>query len=392
MASTYSSLKFEIIGTGEQEGIWGDTTNVNLGTAVEQAITGSGDVTFASADVTLTLTNTNAAQIARNLRLVCVGTSDGARQLIVPAIEKQYIIQNNLADAVTIKPPGGATGITVPAGKTMTVFNNGTNIVEVNTYADSFAVGGTFSATGNLSALNISTANVTATGAGAFTGNVSAANFSTAGNVAATGNITITGNSAVTGNSTVGGDLTVTGNGAFNSTGAVKVSVGTTAQQPTPVTGSIRYNSTISQYEGAGNTLGKTISSITRSTTTATLTTATNHGLTTGDYITVSGASPSDYNGTYSVTVTGLTTLQYTMATTPASNATVVGIYNVNTWSQIGGGATGGGGNQVFVLNDQTVTTDYTVPSGKNAMSAGPITIATGINVAVATGSTWVIV
>jgi hypothetical protein len=54
MASTFSPLKFELIGTGEQDGTWGDTTNTNIGTAIEQAITGSGDITFASADVTLT--------------------------------------------------------------------------------------------------------------------------------------------------------------------------------------------------------------------------------------------------------------------------------------------------------------------------------------------------
>ena len=149
MASTFSPLKFELIGTGEQDGSWGDTTNTNIGTAIEQAITGSGDVTFSSADVTLTLTNTNAGQTARNLRLVCVGTSGGARQLVVPAIEKQYIVQNNLADTVTIKPPGGATGVAIPSGKTTVVFNDGTNVVEVvnflaNVSATSVAIGANF--------------------------------------------------------------------------------------------------------------------------------------------------------------------------------------------------------------------------------------------------------
>lgn len=140
MASTFSSLKFELIGTGEQDGTWGDTTNTNLGTAIEQAITGSGDVTFASADVTLTLSNTNSAQAARNLRLVCVGTSGGARQLIVPSIEKQYIVQNDLADTVTIKTSAG-TGIAVPAGKTTVVFNDGTNVVEAITNLNSLSLG-----------------------------------------------------------------------------------------------------------------------------------------------------------------------------------------------------------------------------------------------------------
>jgi len=66
--------------------------------------------------------------------------------------------------------------------------------------------------------------------------------------------------------------------------------------------------------------------------------------------------------------------------------------YNGTIWSSVGGGATGGGGDQVFVLNDQVVTVNYTVPTGKNASSAGPITINTGITVTVATDSIWVIV
>jgi hypothetical protein len=137
MASTYSALKIELIGTGEQDGTWSITTNTNLGTTIEQAITGSGEVTFEGSDVTLVLANSNSAQTARNLRLVCVGVSSGARQLIVPAIEKQYIVKNELADAVTIKNASG-TGISIPSGKTMVVFNDATNVVEVTTFAPNF--------------------------------------------------------------------------------------------------------------------------------------------------------------------------------------------------------------------------------------------------------------
>jgi len=130
MASTFSPLKIELITTGEQSGTWGVTTNTNLGTAIEEAITGTVDVAFSSADVTLTLTDTNATQTARNLRLNLTGTSGGVRNLIVPAIEKQYFINNGLADAVTVKNSSG-TGIAVPAGKAMVVFNNATNVVDV---------------------------------------------------------------------------------------------------------------------------------------------------------------------------------------------------------------------------------------------------------------------
>jgi hypothetical protein len=132
MASTYSPLKIELIGTGDQSGTWGTTTNVNLGTAIEEAITGTADVTFASADVTLTLTNTNTTQTARNLRLNLTGSVSAAQNLIVPAIEKQYIINNTLGYDITVKNSTG-TGVAVPAGKSMIVFNTGSNVVEVVT-------------------------------------------------------------------------------------------------------------------------------------------------------------------------------------------------------------------------------------------------------------------
>jgi len=143
MASTYSDLKIELIGTGDQTGTWGSTTNNNFSVAISEAITGSADVAFSSADVTITLTDSNAAQTARNLRLNLTGTSGGARNLILGSgcqIEKLYVINNGLADAVTVKNTTG-TGIAVPAGKTMFVFNNGTNVVDVTTYLSSLTLG-----------------------------------------------------------------------------------------------------------------------------------------------------------------------------------------------------------------------------------------------------------
>jgi hypothetical protein len=144
MASTYSDLKIELIGTGEQSGTWGTTTNNNLGNAaLGEAITGSADVTFASADVTVTLTDTNASQTARNLRLNLVGTTGGARSLILGSgcqIEKLYLVNNTCADTITVKNTSG-TGIAVPAGKTMFVYNNGTNVVDAVTHLSSLTLG-----------------------------------------------------------------------------------------------------------------------------------------------------------------------------------------------------------------------------------------------------------
>jgi hypothetical protein len=82
----------------------------------------------------------------------------------------------------------------------------------------------------------------------------------------------------------------------------------------------------------ATTSTAQTITSITRGGTgnlTATMTTAVAHGLVTGNTITVAGATPAEFNGIYRVTVTGATTLTYTMATAPSGNATIVGTYTV---------------------------------------------------------------
>ena len=139
MASTYSTLKLQLMTTGENTTTWGNVTNVNLGTALEEAIVGSADVTFASTTVTLTLTDTNASQTARNLRLNLTGTSGGAQNLIVPALEKVYIVKNGCADAITVKNSSG-TGTAVPAGKTMWVYNDGTNVTNAITHLTSLTL------------------------------------------------------------------------------------------------------------------------------------------------------------------------------------------------------------------------------------------------------------
>jgi hypothetical protein len=65
--------------------------------------------------------------------------------------------------------------------------------------------------------------------------------------------------------------------------------------------------------------------------------------------------------------------------------------YNGAAWGSVGGGATGGGSDEVFVENGQTVTSNYTLTTNKNAMSVGPITVNSGVTVTVPTGSNWVV-
>jgi hypothetical protein len=66
--------------------------------------------------------------------------------------------------------------------------------------------------------------------------------------------------------------------------------------------------------------------------------------------------------------------------------------YTTSAWGSIGGGATGGGNDTVFFLNANTVTANYTISTGFNALSAGPITINSGVTVNISNGANWVVV
>jgi hypothetical protein len=140
MASTYSTnLKIELIALGDQAGTWGTTTNTNIGTSTgdpsgfEQAIVGYGNPVFiADADLTIALANSNATQVARNfvLNVTSSGSLTATRNLIVPTIQKPYLIRNNTtgSQSIVVKTSAG-TGITVPTGARVPVYVDGTNVV-----------------------------------------------------------------------------------------------------------------------------------------------------------------------------------------------------------------------------------------------------------------------
>lgn len=130
MASTYSpSLRLELMATGDQSGTWGDTTNTNLGTLLEQAITGYLSKAMADANQTLTSLN-GASDEARNMVVEVTGALTAARNVIVPTAEKVYLFKNSTTGgfAVTIKTAAG-TGVAVAAGQTRWVYCDGTNVV-----------------------------------------------------------------------------------------------------------------------------------------------------------------------------------------------------------------------------------------------------------------------
>ena len=154
MASTYSTnLAIELIGTGDQAGAWGNTTNTNLGTLIEQAI--SGYVTQAVAtgtDTSITIPN-GASGVARNMFIELTGTGGASTNLIVPSNKKLYFIYNNTSSGQVTVKVAGQTGVSVPNGIKMILVCNGTDVVDATSY-----INGT---SANITTLTVGSATIT---------------------------------------------------------------------------------------------------------------------------------------------------------------------------------------------------------------------------------------
>lgn len=141
MASTYSSnLRLELIAAGQQANTWGNTTNTNLGTLLEQAITGITDVDISSGDVTLTALN-GAYDQERSAILSVTGTSGGTRTIFTQAnVSKVYIVDNVSTADVILKTLAAGTpvGVTVPSGTAKLIYTDGTDYWEGSNAAEAF--------------------------------------------------------------------------------------------------------------------------------------------------------------------------------------------------------------------------------------------------------------
>ena len=131
MASTYSpSLKLTLMGDGDQAGLWGQTTNTNLGTLVEQAITGVVSIVMSNANYTLSNFN-GVSDESRNAVLVVSGSNSAVRDVIPPVVEKLYTVVNNTSGGFAIRVIGATgTGVSIPPGITTLVYCDGTNFIE----------------------------------------------------------------------------------------------------------------------------------------------------------------------------------------------------------------------------------------------------------------------
>lgn len=212
MASTYSpTLRIELIGNGDQSGTWGDTTNLNLGTLIETAITGVQPITMLDANYTLTANN-GLPDEARNAVLVVAGTNSAIRSVIAPAVEKTYIIRNNTTGGfgITIRT-SSSTGVTIPNGATQIVYCDGTEFYLAASQTNIIAGTG----------IGVSTVGINATVSN--TGVVSAVAGTGVSVSAATGNVTFT-NTGVTAVAGTAGQIT-----ASAATGSVTLSVPSTS-------------------------------------------------------------------------------------------------------------------------------------------------------------------
>jgi len=159
MSSTYSTnLAIELMGNGDQAGNWGSTTNSNLGTLIEQAISGYVTQSVSTGtDTTITIPN-GASGVARNMFIELTGTGGASTNLIVPANKKLYFIYNNATSGQVTVKVSGQTGVSVPYGGKVVLVSNGTDIVDATNYLSSLKVGGNATVTGDLSVADAFTA------------------------------------------------------------------------------------------------------------------------------------------------------------------------------------------------------------------------------------------
>jgi hypothetical protein len=180
--STYSpSLRIELITTGTQAGTWGNTTNTNLGGLIESAIAGYVSVSITSANQALTALN-GAPDESRNQTIALTTTTTAAFNVYAPPAEKTYVIYNASAYAATIynstvlgNTTAAGLGVAIPAGKTVTVWSDGTNFSFQNDHFPSLTLTSPLATTSGGTGL-------TALGAGVatFLGTPSSANLAAA--------------------------------------------------------------------------------------------------------------------------------------------------------------------------------------------------------------------
>lgn len=205
MASTYSpNLRIELIATGEQSNTWGSTTNTNLGSLIEQAVSGYVAVSVSAGDVTLTALN-GATDQARQMVVEITGTPGATRTVTAPAVGKVYVVINNSNASVNFIALAGS-GVTLVAGAKKYIYCDGFNFYD--------AINSTTTTSGTIDGTTIGATTATT---GRFTTVQSTVTTGTApfivASTTAVANLSVGGNAAtVTTNANLTGDVTSVGN------------------------------------------------------------------------------------------------------------------------------------------------------------------------------------
>ena len=262
MASTYStSLGLELIGQGEQSGTWGITTNNNMGTLLEQAITGVQSVSMSNATYTLSFYQ-GASDESRNAVLVVGGTNLAPQNLIAPAVQKIYLINNKSGNTITVKTSSG-NGVAVTSGTVAQVYCDGTDFYSaaptINNLTGNFAATGTITSGGAMTSggtLTTPTLSITGTGSVGSNFSVSGTTYTNAlvnYGTSTSGASTVNGNQTVSGTLFAGGVSTYTsavGNGGQTIAGNLTVGGSITANSIAGVTGIIKQIRGGNQFTG----------------------------------------------------------------------------------------------------------------------------------------------
>lgn len=148
MPSTYSpNLRIELIANGEQSGTWGQTTNNNLGTLIEDAVSGYVSVSVIAADQALTALNGVADQ-SRNMVVDLTTTTTANFNVYIPPADKFYVIRNSSAYDATIycstvigNTTAAGAGVTIPALRETLIFADGTNVASAIDYIPVLTLG-----------------------------------------------------------------------------------------------------------------------------------------------------------------------------------------------------------------------------------------------------------
>jgi len=250
MTTTYSpSLKLALIGTGDQSGTWGATTNTNFGTLLEQAITGVTAISLTGLS-SYTLSNLNGvSDDARNMALIFTGSPSGTVTIVAPAQNKLYVVTNNTSQAISMTATGGSVSLTIPANTTGQCYCDASNVSGngIGFYSAQTAAAGNWNVGGNLVVSGTST----------FTGSIGSVTAST---ISAT-SITSTAISVTTLTATTLNAATISGNfiGTYSGSATSISNSGGWSVTPSGTKLYFNYNGTnVASLDSSGNliTLG----------------------------------------------------------------------------------------------------------------------------------------